>query len=84
MPPRQLDSLPFDVFYQIAISLDDRDYINLSRTNRALRALMESELITRKIVEVPSSCHLLSRLGAKVNPRRENFHTARRRDQPRR
>lgn len=47
-----LDSLPFDVFYQIATSLDDRDYIHLSRTNRALRDLTESDLIARKTVEV--------------------------------
>ena len=52
MPPRRLDSLPFDVFYQIATSLDDRDCIHLSRTNHALHELMESDLITRKIVEV--------------------------------
>ncbi|KAJ5135032.1 uncharacterized protein N7515_004310 [Penicillium bovifimosum] len=46
-----LDTLPFDVFYQIAVSLDDRDYINLSRTNRALYDLSQSEQIARKIVE---------------------------------
>ncbi|KAJ5161309.1 hypothetical protein N7492_006701 [Penicillium capsulatum] len=51
MLPRRLDSLPFDVFYQIAISLDDRDCVHLSRTNRALYELMDSDLITRKIVE---------------------------------
>lgn len=52
MPARSLDSLPFDVFYQIATSLDDRDYISLSRTNRALHELMKSDLIARKTVEV--------------------------------
>ncbi|KAJ5730566.1 uncharacterized protein N7483_005074 [Penicillium malachiteum] len=46
-----LDSLPFDIFYQIAKSLDDRDYINLSRTNRALRDLTNSDLVARKTVE---------------------------------
>ncbi|KAJ5561271.1 hypothetical protein N7535_004262 [Penicillium sp. DV-2018c] len=46
-----LDTLPFDIFYQIAVSLDDGDYINLSRTNRALYALTRSEQIARKIVE---------------------------------
>lgn len=50
--PRSLDSLPFDVFYQIATSLDDRDCINLSRTNRALHDFMESDLIARKTVKV--------------------------------
>lgn len=49
---RSLDSLPFDVFYQIATSLDDRDCINLSRTNRIIHDLMESDLIARKTVEV--------------------------------
>jgi hypothetical protein len=50
--PRSLDSLPFDVFYQIATSLDDRDCINLSRTNRTLHDFMDSDLIARKTVEV--------------------------------
>ncbi|KAJ5668596.1 uncharacterized protein N7477_007166 [Penicillium maclennaniae] len=48
---RSLDSLPFDVFYQIATSLDDRDCINLSRTNRALHDFMDSDLIARKTVQ---------------------------------
>ncbi|KAJ5106061.1 hypothetical protein NUU61_003408 [Penicillium alfredii] len=47
----QLDSLPFDVFYQIANSLDDCDAISLSRTNRSLHSLMDSDLIARKTVE---------------------------------
>jgi hypothetical protein len=47
-----LDTLPFDVFYQIATSLDDRDFVNLSRTNRALYSLSQSEQIARKTVEV--------------------------------
>ncbi|KAJ5119181.1 Carboxylesterase type B [Penicillium atrosanguineum] len=49
--PRSLDSLPFDVFYQIATSLDDRDCINLSRTNSTLHDFMESDLIARKTVK---------------------------------
>lgn len=49
---RSLDSLPFDIFYEIATSLDDRDFINLSRTNRALRDLAQSDLVARKTVEV--------------------------------
>ncbi|KAJ5749340.1 uncharacterized protein N7511_011036 [Penicillium nucicola] len=51
MTPQSLDTLPFDIFYQIATSLDDRDFINLSRTTRALRALTQSEQIARKTVE---------------------------------
>lgn len=61
MPAKSLDSLPFDVFYQIATSLDDRDCVNLSRTNRALHELMESDHIARKTVQVsflPLSVHL--------------------------
>jgi hypothetical protein len=52
MPPPRLDNLPFDVFYQIATSLDDRDCIHLSRTNRIIHDSMQSELIARKTVEV--------------------------------
>lgn len=52
MPSLNLDSLPFDVFYQIATSLDDCDYVPLSRTNRAIHALMTSDLIAHKIVTV--------------------------------
>ncbi|KAJ5769436.1 hypothetical protein N7520_003995 [Penicillium odoratum] len=48
---RGLDSLPFDIFYEIATALDDRDFINLSRTNRALREQAQSDLIARKTVE---------------------------------
>lgn len=49
---QSLDTLPFDVFYQIATSLDDRDFVNLSRTSRALYSLSQSEQIARKTVEV--------------------------------
>ncbi|KAJ5687031.1 hypothetical protein N7536_009650 [Penicillium majusculum] len=48
---QSLDTLPFDVFYQIATSLDDRDFVNLSRTSRALYSLSQSEQIARKTVE---------------------------------
>jgi hypothetical protein len=51
-PPATLDALPFDVFYQIATLLDDRDCIHLSRTNRAIHDLMKCDLIARKTVEV--------------------------------
>lgn len=51
-PSATLDALPFDVFYQIATLLDDRDCIHLSRTNRAIHELMNSDLIARKTVEV--------------------------------
>ncbi|CAI7640275.1 unnamed protein product [Penicillium manginii] len=51
MPPPRLDNLPFDVFYQIATALDDRDSIQLSRTNRVIHESMQSELIARITVE---------------------------------
>lgn len=56
-PPATLDSLPFDVFYQIATLLDDRDCIHLGRTNRAIHELMKSDLIARKTVEVRAACY---------------------------
>lgn len=49
---QRLDTLPFDVFYQIATSLDDRDLIHLSRVNRALHSIAQSEQIARKTIEV--------------------------------
>lgn len=55
---QSLDTLPFDIFYHIANSLDDRDFINLSRTNRALYSLSQSEQISRKTVEVCRSTSL--------------------------
>ncbi|CAG7989227.1 unnamed protein product [Penicillium salamii] len=48
---QRLDTLPFDVFYQIATSLDDRDLIHLSRVNRALHSIAQSEQIARKTIE---------------------------------
>lgn len=60
---RSLDSLPFDIFYEIATSLDDRDFINLSRTNRALRDLAQSDLVARKTVEVLRKGKYLSARG---------------------
>ncbi|KAJ6181325.1 hypothetical protein N7519_011786 [Penicillium mononematosum] len=51
MTIQSLNTLPFDVFYQIATSLDDRDFVNLSHTSRALYSLSQSEQIARKTVE---------------------------------
>lgn len=67
--PRSLVSLPFDVFYQIAVLLDDRDCIHLSRTNRALHELMQSDLIARKTVEVSL---MFTPLGAKSKEEQPN------------
>ena len=49
---RSLDSIPYDVFYQVASKLDCHDFINLSRANRALNHAMSSEPIARKTIEV--------------------------------
>lgn len=62
-----LEGLPFDVFHQIAASLDDRDYINLSRTCRLLHNSMESELTARKTAEV-SLLALRIPTGAQLTP----------------
>lgn len=48
---RSLDSIPYDVFYQIASKLDGHDFVSLSRVNRALHHAMSSEPIARKTVE---------------------------------
>lgn len=47
-----LGNLPFDILYGIATTLDDRDFIHLSRTNRALHESLQSDQIARKTVEV--------------------------------
>jgi len=49
---KKLDSIPYDVFYQIASVLDCHDFINLSRVNQALNTLMRNESIARKTIEV--------------------------------
>ncbi|KAJ5656704.1 hypothetical protein N7507_008654 [Penicillium longicatenatum] len=41
----------FDILYQIATSLDDRDFIHPSRTNRALYDSIRSDTMARKTVE---------------------------------
>ncbi|EYE91622.1 F-box domain protein [Aspergillus ruber CBS 135680] len=48
---RSLDSIPYDVFYQIASKLDCHDFISLSRVNRSLNHAMSSEPIARKTIE---------------------------------
>jgi hypothetical protein len=49
---RNPHSLPFDILYQIATSLDDRDFIRPSRTNRALYDSIRSDAMAPKTVEV--------------------------------
>ncbi|CBF86989.1 hypothetical protein AN2505.2 [Aspergillus nidulans FGSC A4] len=47
---RNLDSIPYDVFYQVASKLDCHDFIHLSRVNRALHELTNSDSIARNTV----------------------------------
>lgn len=49
---RSLDSLPYDVFYQIASTLECHDLVNLSRVNRNTYAMTLDESIARKTVQV--------------------------------
>lgn len=48
-----LENLPFDILYEIVTTLDDRDFIHLSRTSRTLHGSLQSDQIARKTVEVP-------------------------------
>lgn len=55
--PPSLDSIPYDVFYQIASRLDCYDFMNLSRVNRTTYSLMLTDSLARKTIEVIlSSC----------------------------
>lgn len=49
---RNLDCIPYDVFYQVASTLDCHDLIHLSRVNRALNHLVQNESIARKTIQV--------------------------------
>ncbi|KAE8358474.1 hypothetical protein BDV27DRAFT_137677 [Aspergillus caelatus] len=48
---RNLDCIPYDVFYQVASTLDCHDFVHLSRVNQSLNALMRNESLARKTVE---------------------------------
>ncbi|KAL4865041.1 hypothetical protein BDV12DRAFT_156035 [Aspergillus spectabilis] len=47
---KNLDSLPFDVSYQVFSKLDCHDYIHVSLVNRSLNALTKSDSIARNTV----------------------------------
>ncbi|KAK2730937.1 hypothetical protein FQN55_005275 [Onygenales sp. PD_40] len=49
--PTTLNSIPFDLWHQIASRLDPQDYINLSFVNRQLYYLLKSELTARNSVQ---------------------------------
>lgn len=50
--PRSLDSIPYDIFYQIASRLDCYDFVNLSRVNRSTYSLTLTDSLARKTIEV--------------------------------
>ena len=52
MPGTNLDSIPFDILHQIASGLPCQDFVNLSRVNRQINAIMQDESIARRSVEV--------------------------------
>ncbi|OJJ44363.1 hypothetical protein ASPZODRAFT_72042 [Penicilliopsis zonata CBS 506.65] len=47
----RLDTLPFDVLYQIVLSLDDQDYNNLSWVNKNLNVQLRNEYLAKKIID---------------------------------
>ncbi|KAA8646516.1 hypothetical protein EYZ11_004821 [Aspergillus tanneri] len=65
---KNLDSIPYDVFYQVASTLDCHDFVHLSRVNRALNSMMRSESIARKTVE---NNLLQTKEGQKANRTKE-------------
>ncbi|EEH50066.1 uncharacterized protein PADG_06145 [Paracoccidioides brasiliensis Pb18] len=50
--PTTLNSIPFDIWHQIASRLDPQDYINLSFVNRNLYSLLKSELTARNAAQL--------------------------------
>lgn len=68
-----LDSIPYDVFYQIASRLDCHDFISLSRVNRSTHSLTLIESIARKTVE---NSLLHTREGQKANSCKSGYRGA--------
>lgn len=52
-----LDTIPFDIIYQIATLLDATDYVQLSYTNQALYAQLNTDSIARSIIKVRVPAH---------------------------
>ncbi|PYI26517.1 hypothetical protein BP00DRAFT_355793 [Aspergillus indologenus CBS 114.80] len=50
-PSKNLDCIPYDVFYQIASRLGSQDLVQLGRVNGALYRLVQDENIARKAIE---------------------------------
>lgn len=55
---KNLDCIPYDVFYQVASTLDCQDLVHLSRVNRTLNQLIQNESIARKAIQVIRSIAL--------------------------
>ena len=80
---KNLDSLPYDVLYQVVSTLDCRDYIHLSQVNRALNALTRGDSIARNTVTV-RVCALppLLETSTDFNRRRAHFRIQRKGEKP--
>ncbi|KAI9934372.1 hypothetical protein ASPWEDRAFT_169999 [Aspergillus wentii DTO 134E9] len=70
---RNLDTIPYDVFYQIASKLDCHDFIHLSRVNRNLNSLTQNESIARKTLE---NGLLHTKEGQKANKAKSGYRKA--------
>ncbi|KAL3482217.1 hypothetical protein BJX99DRAFT_243197 [Aspergillus californicus] len=70
---RNLDSIPYDVFYQVASKLDCHDYIHLSRVNRSLKALTDSDSIARNTIR---SDLLHTKEGKKADQAKSGYRKA--------
>jgi hypothetical protein len=56
---RGLESLPWDILFEIAILLDDRDFVHLIRLSKTLYASLGTDPIARQIVQVKTPLPLL-------------------------
>jgi len=50
--PLNLDALPFDILFTIALDLSVDDIVHLGRTCRQLRSLLKEDTLCRKVIEV--------------------------------
>lgn len=52
-----LDTMPFDVVYEILSWLDYLDYINLGRVSRTLYSLLQNDLLAKRLIKVRAFAH---------------------------
>ncbi|RMJ25325.1 F-box domain protein [Aspergillus sp. HF37] len=71
--PRSLDSITYDVFYQIACQLDCHDFVSLSRVSRSTYSLMLVESIARKTIE---NSLLHTKEGQRANRSKSGYRRA--------